>query len=122
MVRLNEEARWLGQEVGRLRDLDVVANDIVRREAGAHPDEPGLSALADALARQAGEQREHLRELLAAARAQAFLIDLARFVETRGWLVPRILARPSAWRRRSPSWPARRSTSAGRRSASARGT
>ena len=55
MARLNEEARWLGQEVGRLRDLDVVANDIVRREAGAHPDEPGLPALADALSRQAGD-------------------------------------------------------------------
>ena len=42
------------------------------------------------------------------ARVQAFLIDLARFVETRGWLVPRILARPSGLQRRSSSWPARR--------------
>ena len=32
--------------------------------------------------------RERLRKLLAEARVQAFLIDLARFVETRGWLVP----------------------------------
>ena len=88
MTRLNEEARWLGQEVGRLRDLDVVANDIVRREAEAHPDEPGLPALADALSRQAGGLRDHLRKLLPEARVQAFLIDLARFVETRGWLVP----------------------------------
>ena len=42
MVRLNEEARSLGQEVGRLRDLDVVACEIVRREAEAFPDEPAL--------------------------------------------------------------------------------
>ena len=42
LERLGQEARWLGQEVGRLRDLDVVANDIVRREAALHPDEPGL--------------------------------------------------------------------------------
>jgi triphosphatase len=88
MARLNDEARWLGQEVGRLRDLDVVANDIVRKEAGLHPDEPGLLALADALSHQAGELRERLRSLLAAERVQSFLIDLARFVETRGWLVP----------------------------------
>ena len=88
MTRLNGEARWLGQEVGRLRDLDVVANDIVRREAETHPDEPGLPALADALSRQAGGLRDHLRKLLPEARVQAFLIDLARFVETRGWLVP----------------------------------
>ena len=32
--------------------------------------------------------RNHLRKHLAQARVQAFLIDLARFVETRGWLVP----------------------------------
>jgi inorganic triphosphatase YgiF len=88
MSRLNEEARWLGQEVGRLRDLDVVGNDIVRREAEAHPDEPGLSAFADVLSREAADLRERLRKLLAGARSQAFVIDLAQFVETRGWLVP----------------------------------
>ena len=88
MVRLNDEARWLGREVGGLRDRDVVAIDIVRREAEAHPDEPGLSALAEALSRQAEELRDHLRKLLAETRVQALLIDLARFVETRGWLVP----------------------------------
>jgi CHAD domain-containing protein len=66
----------------------VVANDMARREAEIHLDEPGLSALADVVSRQAGERREQLRKLLVGARAQAFLIDLARFVETRGWLVP----------------------------------
>jgi inorganic triphosphatase YgiF len=88
LARLGEEARWLGEEVGRLRDLDVVANDIVRREADAHPHEPGLSALADGLSDQAADVRGQLRKCLTEARAQAFLIDLARFVETRGWLVP----------------------------------
>src|SRR5262249_49849242 len=48
-VRLNAEARWLGQEVGRLRDLDVLALDIVTREANAHPDEPGFAVIAEAL-------------------------------------------------------------------------
>ncbi|UVC18282.1 CYTH and CHAD domain-containing protein [Mesorhizobium onobrychidis] len=88
MTRLSMEARWLGQEVGRLRDIDVVANNIVRREAEAHADEPGLPPLADALSRQAGGLRDHLRKVLPDARVQAFLIDLARFVEARGWLVP----------------------------------
>jgi inorganic triphosphatase YgiF len=86
--RLNAEARWLGQEVGSLRDIDVVGNDMVRREAETHPDEPGLSSLADVLLRRAEERREQLRKLLAGPRVRAFFIDLARFVETRGWLVP----------------------------------
>ncbi|MGE0194018.1 MAG: CHAD domain-containing protein [Methylocystis sp.] len=88
MKRLDAEARWFGREVGALRDLDVVANDMARREAERHPDEPELSALADLVVRQAQERRALLRKLLEGARAQAFLIDLARFVETRGWLAP----------------------------------
>ena len=88
MRRLGEEARWIGQEVGSLRDLDVVGQDIVRREAGSHLDETGLVDLADRLAVQAGERRLRLRKLLIEPRVQCFLLDLARFVETRGWLVP----------------------------------
>ena len=88
LLRLSDEARWLGEEVGRLRDLDVVAHDIVRREAEAYPDEPCLLGLADALSREAAEVREQLRRSLTKARAQAFLIDLVRFVEMRGWFAP----------------------------------
>lgn len=88
MERLDAEARWLGQEVGGVRDLDVIANDMARREAEIHPDAPELSAFADVVLRQARERRELLRELLDGARVQSFLIDLTRFVETRGWLVP----------------------------------
>src|SRR5262245_41785113 len=75
MARLNGEAKWLGQEVGHLRDLDVVANDIVGREAQLHSDEPGLAALASALARKADQRRDQIRKALVGERAQAFLID-----------------------------------------------
>jgi triphosphatase len=88
IARLQQEARSVGQEVGRLRDLDVIANDIVKREADTHAEEPGLSALAAALGERSGELREQVRRLLAGGRTQTLLIDLARFVETRGWLVP----------------------------------
>ncbi len=87
MDRLVNEARWLGAEVGRLRDLDVVANDIVGLEAERHRDEPGLSVLATSLSGWAVDVRQALGELLVGTRAQNFLIDLARFVETRGWLL-----------------------------------
>jgi triphosphatase len=88
MARLNGEARWLGQEVGRVRDLDVAAKEIARREAAMHPEEAMLTALADRLDKEAAGRRQHLCGLIAAERAQCFVIDLARFVETRGWLVP----------------------------------
>lgn len=86
--RLGDEARWLAQAVGEVRDLDVVAKEIAGREAGLHPDEPGLAALADALDREAARRRSGLRDLTRAARAQALMLDLVRFTETRGWLVP----------------------------------
>lgn len=86
--RLNAEARWFGQEVGRLRDLDVLALDIVAREASAHPEEPGFAAIADALKNNSAMERMRLRETLKSERITHFLFDLARLVETRGWLVP----------------------------------
>jgi inorganic triphosphatase YgiF len=84
---LNAEARWLGREVARLRDLDVAMSHILQREATARPDEPGFAALREALAARATAARDEIRVLLAGARLQNFLIDLARFVETRGWLM-----------------------------------
>jgi triphosphatase len=87
MQKLKSGARWLGQEVGRLRDFDVGIDDIVRREAEAYHQESCLSSIAEALRSEALQLREDLRKLLAESRCQTFLIDLARFVETRGWLV-----------------------------------
>ena len=87
LERLDQEARWLGQEVGRLRDLDVAVNDILRPEAEAHPAETCLSVLLRGVGTRASDERRHLREVLAGRRVQNLALDLTRFVETRGWLV-----------------------------------
>ncbi len=86
MERLGQEACWLGQAVGAVRDLDVTG-EIARREATVHPDEAGLAGLAHALERNAAAQRERLRAVLAAERVRVLLLDLVRFTETRGWLM-----------------------------------
>ena len=85
---LKREARWLGGEAGRLRDLDVAVHDLLRPEAAAHPAEPGFARLVDLLDETAAQQRADLCNTLAGIRAQAFLLDLARFTEARGWLDP----------------------------------
>ncbi|MCV6596734.1 MAG: CHAD domain-containing protein [Mangrovicoccus sp.] len=87
MLRLNDEARWLGQVVGDLRDLDVAIEDILDPAAAERPDEPGFEVLRNAIVERGGETRLLVRETLAGERAQTFLIDMARFIETRGWLV-----------------------------------
>lgn len=83
---LSDEARWLGQEAGAVRDLDVASTEILGAEALAHPEVPGLADLAARVSADAKARRLALREVLAGQRLQTFLIDLARFVETRGWL------------------------------------
>ncbi len=80
------EAKWLGHQVGRLRDLDVIINDIVLREAEAHPELGGFDRLAKALGKQADAVRLELRNLLIGHRVQSFLFDLMKFIETRGWI------------------------------------
>jgi CHAD domain-containing protein len=88
MARLSQEARWLGQEAGRLRDRDVMVTEIVRREADRHPEESGLRELGGVLEADKAALRERLRQIIKDRRCQAFLIDLARFVHIRGWLNP----------------------------------
>lgn len=73
-ARLGIEARWLGHQVEQPSGRDVAAGDM------AGP---------DVLAREAQERRQSRCKLLAGRRVQLFLIDLARFVETGGWLSPR---------------------------------
>ena len=82
--RLAAEARWLAAEVGALRDLDVMCEDVVGPEAAAHPDEPGFVRLAEALRTRGDKVRADLKRTLAGDRVQRFLVDLVAFTETTG--------------------------------------
>lgn len=81
-ARLIEETRWLAGVVGELRDLDVLAEEIVAPCAGRVDAEPLLAVLA---ARRTA-LRADLVTTLGGPRVGAFLIDLAAYVEGRGWL------------------------------------
>ena len=83
--RLNGLARELGATVGALRDLDVLADDILGPAAGATPGEPGFAGLAEKVAERRDATRRQVRDTLAGADVAAFVLDLAGFVATRGW-------------------------------------
>lgn len=87
-ARLVLEARWLANEAGRLRDLDVVSMELAGREAEAHPGEAGLAVLAGVLADARSAMQAHVRELARGRRARAFVFDLVRFVESGNWTHP----------------------------------
>ncbi len=87
-THLGQEAKWLGQQVGQLRDLDVVLHELVLPAGKASSNEPGFALLASMLEEECSRVRDDLRMCLKSNRVQAFLFDLMRFIETRGWLKP----------------------------------
>ncbi|WP_285672182.1 CYTH and CHAD domain-containing protein [Paralimibaculum aggregatum] len=88
LAHLDNEARWLGHEAGRVRDLDVAHADILGPLREEMPGEPGADALAASLARKLAEARADLRQTLAGPRVWALLLDLGEYIATRGWLDP----------------------------------
>lgn len=88
MTRLGEEAKFVGAEVGALRDLDVIITDLIDPAHEENPAENGFNALRSAIESRRSGTRDTLRDLLRGERVQAFQIDLARFIETRRWLAP----------------------------------
>lgn len=85
---LEEEARWLGHEVGTLRDLDVALDDMlgpVMSEDGA---DPGFASLAKAIAAHAEERRQAVRTVLAGPRVWAMQLAIGEALATRSWLDP----------------------------------
>ncbi len=85
--RLKAEARWLALEAGHLRDLQVIVAEIMPEHAATHSSHPGFGLLAGAAGRAAEGARARLRQTLEGPRVRAFLIDLMRFAECRGWEV-----------------------------------
>ncbi|SFH76867.1 CYTH and CHAD domain-containing protein [Albimonas pacifica] len=90
---LGAAARDLAAAAGELRDLDVLATEILGPAAALAPaDAAGFEALAEAVAARRLAARQALRATLAGPQARRLLIDLSAFVELRGWLRPTDLA------------------------------
>ena len=83
--RLAEDARWLGREIGKVRDLEVARDLLAPLGADADKTEPNV--VAEALSAAAAAERDTLRHLLSSDRITGFLRGLKAFVTHRGWLV-----------------------------------
>ncbi|MEM1276599.1 MAG: CHAD domain-containing protein [Pseudomonadota bacterium] len=80
---LNAEARWLAAQIGSVRDMDVMLEDILQPELDRH-DDPGLAKLQAALARRRASALRRLRPILAGERAQNLIIDALALTRTTG--------------------------------------
>lgn len=85
LAAMKQEARWAMAELGRCRDLDVFATEVLPPVAAGRPNDAALAQLR-ATAEDARERAyERLREVLASARYTHFLLGLGAWLAGRGW-------------------------------------
>jgi triphosphatase len=82
VTRIKEDVRWLSAEVGAVRDLDVMMEELVAPLAA----EADMSGILDLLDATRTEAHARLDAAVADGRTGALLIDLVAFTEGRGWL------------------------------------
>src|SRR5262245_1940256 len=82
---LEGELRWLGRELGSVRDLDVFVVELVDPLFAQRPGDKGLERLREAALAQRTVRQEQLRRSLASPRLTRAVLGLGRFVARRGW-------------------------------------
>lgn len=88
LARLADGAREIGALVGPLRDLDVMADEMLAAEAARAPEETGFTVLIDAIHARRDTVREAVRERLCDEATTRFGFESAGFLAGRGWLDP----------------------------------
>ncbi|MEM7211732.1 MAG: CHAD domain-containing protein [Pseudomonadota bacterium] len=86
LAPIGEQAQFLAAQAGHIRDLDVLAEEIVAAEAQANPAEPGHRHLIDAIRAHRELVRAQVRKTLAQPQRSLFPLDLASFIANRGWV------------------------------------
>ncbi|MEQ8282352.1 MAG: CYTH and CHAD domain-containing protein [Parvibaculum sp.] len=84
--RLAEEAKWLANELGAARDLDVFVDEIL---ASVTPRDESLSRLLDRAEAAREDAWARARDALTSRRYTRFLLEYGLFLAGRGWRVKR---------------------------------
>jgi CHAD domain-containing protein len=82
---LGRELRWLLGHLGPARDRDVLATDLLPPLLEARGGDPALLAMRDTIEAKRGAAQAGLREILASQRYADLALELAAWVERRGW-------------------------------------
>jgi len=81
-----EKLRWLTQELGPARDLDVFAADVLEPLRAAHPTDPGIEdAYRDFKTRHTAAYARAIQSA-SSERFRAALLDIAAWIETGDWV------------------------------------
>ena len=83
--RLRGEIAWIGELLGRARDLDVLQTETVRPVLEKEPDAAGFRALHDSIEAERLQAHAALKEALATPRLADLILDLTLWVEDGPW-------------------------------------
>ena len=88
LAPLADAARRIGAEAGRLRDLDVLAGELLAPMVARHPNEPGFAALTNSILARRDIVRSDACGYLSGPEVTRFGFEAAGFLAGRGWLDP----------------------------------
>lgn len=86
LAPIEARAKMLGAEAGRIRDLDVLADEIVADAAAASPQEAGYRRLIAAIRERRAQVRGEVRKVLLERELALFPLELAQFISNRAWV------------------------------------
>jgi triphosphatase len=82
---IKTELRWLGQELGRARDLDTLLFEVIKPLRKRHMNEPGLVGISNAFTRKRLKSYRQAQEAVRSARFRSLVLDTAEWVEAGPW-------------------------------------
>jgi triphosphatase len=84
---IRSELKWISNELGAARDLDVFMATVLEPLRKKHPDEPGLESLVSSFQEQREQAYEKALAAVASQRFHTLIIDTAAWVEAGSWVM-----------------------------------
>src|SRR5215217_6343555 len=81
------ELKWISNELGAARDLDVFIATVLKPLREKHPDEPGLESLMSSFQEQREQAYEKALAAVASQRFRTLVIDTAAWLEAGSWVM-----------------------------------
>jgi len=84
---IKAELRWLGQESGPARDLDMLQIEVLQPLRRRHANEPGLVSISEMFARMRLKSYQRAQDAIDSARFRALVLDTAEWVDAGPWSI-----------------------------------
>ena len=84
---IRNELKWISNELGAARDLDVFIGKTLEPARKKHPDEPGLESLVSSFQEQREQAYDRALAAVALQRFRTLVLDTAAWIEAGSWVM-----------------------------------